>query len=259
MSANILVHRDGALATVVLNRPDALNAMTRAMWNRLGEAMLSLSADNDVRCVLLRGAGERAFSAGDDIAEFERERHDMESAREYAATVARAHHSLRHCRHPMVAMINGVCVGSALVIAAQADLRVCGAASRFGVPVNRLGLSMSCDELPVLVALVGRARALELLLEGRIVDAAEACAMGIVHRVVDERRVAECAYHSARGIAAAAPLAARWHKKFINRLAQPAPIAAHEREESLACFGSADFHEGRRAFLDKRSPRFRGQ
>lgn len=145
------------------------------------------------------------------------------------------------------------------MIAAQADLRVCGAASRFGVPVNRLGLSMSCDELPVLVALVGRARALELLLEGRIVDAAEACAMGIVHRVVDERRVAECAYHSARGIAAAAPLAARWHKKFINRLAQPAPIAAHEREESLACFGSADFHEGRRAFLDKRSPRFRGQ
>lgn len=259
MSTNILVQRDGALATVVLNRPDRINAMTRAMWNRLGEAMVSLSADNDVRCVVLRGAGERAFSAGDDIAEFEHERHDVDSAREYAATVARTLDSLQHCRHPVVAMINGECVGSALVIAALCDLRVCGAASRFGVPVGRLGLAMSADELPALVALVGRARALELLLEGGIVDAAQACAMGMVHRVVDDARVAECAYRSARSIAAAAPLAARWHKKFINRLVQPAPIEAHEREECFACFGTADFHEGRRAFLERRSPRFRGQ
>jgi enoyl-CoA hydratase/carnithine racemase len=258
MSANILVHRDGALATVVLNRPEKGNAMIRAMWNTLGEAMLSLSADNDVRCVILRGAGEESFSPGDDIAEFEQQRHDVASGREYGATVARTIDSLKHCRHPVVAQINGVCVGSGLAIAALADIRVCGASSRFGAPLNRLGAVMGHDELHALLALVGRARVLELLLEGRIVNAAEASAMGLVHRVVDDARVAECAYESARRIAASAPLAARWHKKFINRLTDSAPLSAYEREECFACFGTADFQEGYRAFLAGRTPRFRG-
>lgn len=259
MSANILVHRDGALATVVLNRPEKLNAMTRAMWNTLGEAMLSLSADNDVRCVILRGAGETSFSAGDDIAEFERQRHDVDTARKYAATMRRTIDGLRHCRHPVVALINGICVGSGLVVAALADIRVCGLSSRFGVPINRLGVVMSYDELSALVGLVGRARALELLLEGRLVDATEAKTMGLVHRVVDDARVAERSYESARRIAAAAPLAARWHKKFINRLEDPKSLRAQEREECLACFGTADFKEGYHAFLDKRTPGFHAQ
>lgn len=259
MSANILVHRDGGLATVVLNRPHKLNALTRAMWNTLGKVMVSLSADNDLRCVLLRGGGERAFSSGNDIAEFEHERHDPDSARAYAATMARTLDSLKHCRHPVVALINGHCLGGGLALAALADIRVCGVSSRFGVPLNRLGVVMAYEELPALLALVGRARTLELLLEGRVVDAAEATAMGLVHRVVDDARVAECAYASARCIAAAAPLAARWHKKFINRLADPAPLDAQEREECLACFGTADYREGYRAFLDRRTPRFRGQ
>lgn len=258
MSANILVHRDGRLATVVLNRAEKLNALTRSMWNTLGEVMVSLSADNDLRCVILRGADETSFSSGNDIAEFGHERHDLASARAYAATMARTLDSLKHCRHPMVALINGHCIGGGLALAALADICVCGVSSRFGAPLNRLGLVMAYDELSALIALVGRARALELLLEGGIVDAAEAKTIGLVHRVVDDARVAECAYQSARRIAAAAPLSARWHKKFINRLADPSPLDAREREECHACFGTADYREGYHAFLDRRAPRFRG-
>ncbi len=253
-----MVQRDGALATVVLDRPEKLNAMTKAMWHKLGEVMVTLSADNAVRCVVLRGAGERSFSPGNDIAEFEHERHDVDSAREYGAVMARTLESLKACRHPVVAMIHGICVGGGLEIAALADIRVCGASSRFGVPINRLGLVMSYPELAGLVGLVGRARALELLLEGRIVDAAEAASIGLVHRVVDDARVAESAYATARRVAAAAPLVARWHKKFINRLEVPRPLGDAERDEAFLCFGTSDFREGYRAFLDKRTPRFRG-
>lgn len=258
MSANVLVQRDGALATVVINRPAKLNALTRAMWHRLGEVMVMLSADNGVRCVVLRGAGERAFSPGNDIGEFERERHDVDSARAYGAVMARTLDSVRGCRHPVVAMIHGICVGGGLELAALADLRVCGRASRFGVPINRLGLVMSYPELAGLMRLVGRARTLELLLEGRVVDAGEAMAMGLVQRVVDDAAVTEAAYESARRIAAAAPLVARWHKKFVNRLEDPRPLDDEELDEAFLCFGSGDFREGCRAFLDRRVPRFRG-
>jgi len=258
MSARILVQRDGALATVVIHRTEKLNAMTRAMWHRLGEVMVMLSADNDLRCVVLRGAGERAFSPGNDIGEFEHARHDVASARAYGEVMARTLESIKACRHPVVAMIHGICVGGGLEIAALADVRVCGRASRFGVPINRLGLVMSYPELSGLVGLVGRARALELLLEGRIVEAEEALAMGLVHRVVDDARVTDAAYQSARRIAGAAPLVARWHKKFVNRLDDPRPLDEAERDEAFLCFGTGDFREGYRAFLDKRAPRFRG-
>jgi enoyl-CoA hydratase/carnithine racemase len=258
MNPNILVQRDGSLATVVLNRADKLNAMTRGMWHTLGEVMVSLSADNGLRCVVLRGAGGKAFSPGNDIGEFERERHDVDSARAYGADMARTLSSLKSCRHPVVAMIHGICVGGGLEIASICDIRICGRSSRFGAPINRLGLVMSYAELEGLIGLVGRARALELLLEGRIVEADEAYRMGLVNRVVDDERVTEAGYETARRIAAAAPLVARWHKKFINRLADPTPLGEAEREECFLCFGTGDFREGLQAFLDKRKPRFRG-
>jgi enoyl-CoA hydratase/carnithine racemase len=258
MSANVLVQRDGALVTVVLNRPEKLNAMTKAMWQRLGEVMATLSADDAVRCVVLRGAGGRAFSPGNDIGEFEGERHDVASARAYGQVMAGTLEAVRECRHPVVALIQGICVGGGLEIAALADIRVCGRSSRFGAPINKLGLVMSYAELGGLLRLVGRARTLELLLEGRIVDAGEAHAMGLVQRVVDDGQVVDEAYATARRVAAAAPLVARWHKTFVNRLEDPRPLSEEEREECFRCFDSADFREGYRAFLEKRTPRFGG-
>jgi enoyl-CoA hydratase/carnithine racemase len=259
MSDTILIQRDGAIATVVLNRPEKLNALTKPMWQRLGEAIVGLSAEDEVRCVVLRGAGDKAFAPGNDISEFENERANVEQARAYGAIMHRTLAALADCRHPVVAMINGICVGGGLEIAANCDLRICGESSRFGAPVNKLGLVMAHAELRGLLGLAGRAVALEILLEGRVFGAQEAKEKGLVTRIVADDKVEEEAYATARRIAAGAPLVARWHKKFASRLADPRPLTDAEIDEGYACFGTEDFRIGYRAFLDKRKPEFEGR
>ena len=259
MTESILVERDGAIATVILNRPEKLNALTRAMWRRLGEIIESLSADDDLRCVVLRGAGGKAFAAGADIGEFETERANRERAGVYAAEVGRAIASIQACRHPTLALIEGACVGGGLEVAAFCDMRICGESSSFGVPIKRLGLVVGYEELRGLIALVGRAATLEILLEGRVFGADEALRMGLVNRVVPDGEVEEEAYATARRIAEGAPLVARWHKRFIKRLDDPAPLTDAELEETLACYDTDDFRRGYQAFLAKKKPDFTGR
>ena len=184
----ILVARDGAVATVMLNRPDKLNALTKPMWQRLGEVMRELSADDSLRCIVLRGAGGKAFAPGNDIAEFETERSNFAQGKAYGAILHDALGAIADCRHPTVALIEGICVGGGLEIAALCDLRICGEGSRFGVPINKLGLVMAHAELAALVQLAGRAMALEMLLEGRVFGAREALDKRLVHRVVADDR-----------------------------------------------------------------------
>ena len=259
MSDLIELQRDGAIATVVLNRPAKLNALTKPMWRELGETVERLSADDGVRCIVLRGAGERAFSPGNDIAEFAAERADKAQAIEYGRVMHATATALAECRHPLVAQIHGICVGGGLEIAALCDLRICGVSSRFGVPIKSLGLVMAYAELAPLVRLVGSSVALEILLEGRIFDAAEAKDKGLVTRVVADDRVAAETRETAERIADGAPLAARWHKKFARRLADPRPLAAEELDECFDCFDSEDFRIGYAAFLAKRRPGFVGR
>ena len=259
MTETILVERDGAIATVVLNRPEKLNALTRAMWRRLGESIESLSADDDLRCVVLRGAGGKAFAAGADIGEFETERANRERAGVYAAEVGHAIASIEACRHPTLALIEGACIGGGLEVAAFCDMRICGESSSFGVPIKRLGLVVGYEELRGLIALVGRAATLEILLEGRVFGADEALRMGLVNRVVPDGKVEEEAYATARRIAEGAPLVARWHKRFVKRLDDPAPLTDAELEETLACYDTDDFRRGYQAFLAKKKPEFTGR
>ena len=259
MSDSISVTRDGAIATVVLNRPAKLNALTKAMWIELGAAIDALSSDDDVRCIIVRGAGERAFSPGNDIAEFATERANKAQAIAYGAAMHDTARAIKACRHPLVAQIHGICVGGGLEIAALCDLRICGASSRFGAPIKNLGLVMAYAEMAPLVDLVGKAVALELLLEGRILDAAEAKEKGLVTRVVPDAEVAGEARATAERIADGAPLVARWHKKFALRLADPRPLSAKERDECFDCFDTEDFRIGYAAFLAKRKPDFRGK
>ncbi|MBX3634296.1 MAG: enoyl-CoA hydratase/isomerase family protein [Rubrivivax sp.] len=258
----ILVEHDAAnpaIAIVTLNRPDKLNAMTKPMWLRLGEVMRALSADDALRCVLLRGAGGRAFSPGNDIGEFATERGNFAQGKAYGAVLHGALGAIADCRHPVVAQIDGLCVGGGLEIAALADLRICGASSRFGAPINKLGLVMAHAELAALVQLAGRAVAAELLLEGRLFSADEALARNLVHRVMPDDRVAAEAQATAARIAAGAPLSARWHKRFLRELASGAPLTEAQRDEAYRCYDSEDFRSGVAAFLAKTPPVFAGR
>ncbi len=259
MLEHILCERDGPVATVTLNRPEKLNAMTKFMWQRLGEVMRELSAEDDVRCVVVRGAGGKAFSPGNDISEFETYRSNARQAKDYGGLLHTALGGLKDCRHPTVALIEGICVGGGLEIAALCDIRICGESSRFGVPIKRLGLVMAYPEIGPLADLIGAAATLEILLEGRVFGAAEAKDKGLVNRVVADDKVEETAYESARLIAAGAPLVARWHKKFLRRLKDPAPLTEAERNEGYACFDTEDFQIGYRSFLDKKEPEFKGK
>jgi enoyl-CoA hydratase len=254
----ILVERDGQIVTVVLNRPEKLNALTKPMWQRLGEVFGELSADDTLRCVVIRGAGTKSFAPGNDISEFENERSNVEQARAYGRIMHNTIDAIAACRHPVVAMIHGICVGGGLEIAGLADVRICGESSRFGVPIKNLGLVMAYGEMRALIDLAGRATALEILLEGRVFGAEEAKEKGLVTRVVPDDKVEEETLAAAARIAEGAPLVARWHKKFARRLADPRPLTEEEYDEGFACFGTQDFAVGYQAFLAKKKPDFKG-
>jgi len=259
MSKAVVVERAGASARVTLDRPDKLNAIDNAMWDRLDEVFADLDGDETLRCVVMQGAGDKAFSVGADIGEFEDNRSSVEQARIYGrrthATMAR----ILGCRHPVIAKIHGLCVGGGLELATICDLRICGASARFGIPVKRLGLVVAYDELEPLVQLVGPANAMEILLEGRIFGAERAAAMGLVNRVVADEELEAEIQATAERIAEGAPLVARWHKKFTRRLLRPEPLTPEEIDEGYHCFGTEDFRTGYQAFLAKTKPEFRGR
>ena len=257
----VLVERDGAIATVLLSNPGKLNAITVAMWCDLKRVMDRLSAEDTLRCIVLRGAGSDAFAAGADIAEFAVERDNAAQGRRYHREyVHGALEAVGECRHPTVAMIHGPCAGGGLEIACMCDLRISGPSGRFGVPINRLGFAIAYDELAAVLPLTGRATALEILVEGRMWDAAEALRKGLLSRVVPDAELEQETYSTARRIAEGAPLVNRWHKRFVRRLApQPAPLTEPEIAENFAYFATEDYRIGMQAFADKKRPQFKGR
>ncbi len=259
MSELIKTGRDGQIATVTLNRPEKLNAMTKPMWGALADAMQTLSADDGLRCIVLRGAGGGAFSPGNDISEFETERSNPEQAAAYGELLHKALAAIRDCRHPTVALIEGICVGGGMEIAACCDMRMCGESARFGAPINKLGLVMAYPEIAGLLSLVGRAATLEILLEGQIFGAARALQLGLVTRVTPDSQVAVETYATAQRIAEGAPLVARWHKAFIKQLESGAPLTPEQGAEGYACYATEDFKTGYSAFLAKAKPEFKGR
>lgn len=260
MSGTVEIRRDGATATVTLSHPDKLNAICAAMWRALADGFAKLSADDALRCVVVRGA-DGNFAAGADIAEFPVVRGDAAAVRRYhMETIAPALEAIAACRHPTVAMIEGVCVGGGLEIACHCDLRIAAADSRFGVPINRLGFPMAPGELQGLLALAGRAVTLEILLEGRVFDATEARDKGLLTRVVPAAGLAAEVAATVARIAAGAPAAARINKATIRRLsARPEPLDPAELDAHFAYAASRDHAEGVSAFLARRQPRFTGE
>lgn len=255
----VQVEKKDRIATVRLNRPEKLNALNKAMWLGIGEAMTALDRDDDIGCVVLTAAGDRAFSPGADIAEFATERADVAQATAYGHVMHATMGAVAACRHPTLAVIKGICVGGGLEIALMCDMRICGAGSRFGVPINRLGLVMAYPEIEALIRLCGQAVALEILYEARVFGADEAKEKRLVNRVVADDKVDGEGFAMARRIADGAPLVNRWHKKFARRLAEDRPLSQEEAAEGFACFATEDYRAGRDAFLAKTKPEFKGR
>ncbi len=258
MSKRVRVEIDAPIATVRLDAPAHHNVLDVDGWRAVAQAFRELSADDEVRCIAVRGTGGRAFSAGSDIGAFADQRSEPDDVRAYSAAIGDAMNAVRVCRHPTVAIIEGLCVGGGLEIAACCDLRVCEESSRFGAPINRLGLTMSHDELTPLLQLLGPGPVLEILLSGELIGAERALTVGLVNRVHPVGTVVDHGYGLVARIAAGAPLVNRWHKKFVRRLLQREPLTDEERAEAHHAFDTDDYREGRTAFLEKRDPEFRG-
>lgn len=259
MSGSIFLQRDGYVATVVIDNQSKRNAMSQAMWIEMGDLILELSSDDQLRCIVLRGAGEEAFGSGADIDEFEHIRASKEQAIAFARHGHRAMHAVRDCPIPTLAAIRGACVGGGLELAAYCDMRIASEGSRFGIPIGRLGAVLAYPELQGLVRLAGPNFALELLLEGRVITAEEAFAKGMLNRVVPHECFDQEIRETAARIIANAPLSARWHKKFVSRLRQSGPLDEVELAEGYACFDTEDYFIGYQAFLGKTRPVFKGK
>jgi enoyl-CoA hydratase/carnithine racemase len=251
--------RDGEIATLTLNNPGKRNAIDLGMWVRLADLVDTLSADAEVRCLVLRGAGDQAFAAGGDLEEFVTARTTLDQALHYHGQVATALKAIAECTHPTVALIQGACIGGGLEIAGACDLRIAGESARFGAPINKLGFSMYPGEMEGLLALAGPAVIKEILLEGRILNAREAYEKGLLTRVVADVQVEDEAYGTARRICAGAPLVAGWHKAWIRRLEDGRPLSEAEKAASFAFLDTEDYEEGLAAFLAKRKPKFRAR
>ncbi|MGD1877972.1 MAG: enoyl-CoA hydratase/isomerase family protein [Kiloniellaceae bacterium] len=254
---SIELERAGAVATLWLNRPARRNAFDLAMWGRLGDLVADLAGDGSLRCLVLRGRGG-AFAAGADISEFPQKRHSAAQAADYARIMDRATEAVADCPAPTLAVIEGPCVGGGLELAVQCDLRLATETARFGIPINRIGHCLPYPAMIALVELAGRAAALEILLEGRILTAEEALAKGLVTRVVPDDALEAEASAMVTRIADGAPLAARWHKQLAKGALRPETLTEEDWRVPLLSCDTADYREGIRAFLAKEKPVFRG-
>lgn len=260
MPGQINVSRDATLATLTIANRAKLNAIDHAMWLAMRRELAELASDSALRCLLVRGEGEAAFAAGGDIEEFLDRRMSVEAGLAYHEdAVAPALNALAEFPLPVVAMIHGACIGGGLEIAACCDIRIAADNASFGAPINKLGFSMYAGELAHVLAAVGPAVVSEILLEGRILDASEALAKGLVSRVVPAATLADEAAACCRRIAQGAPLVAREHKRWIRRLRNGVAPTLDEKRASLALIDSADYREGLAAFLGKRRPQFSGR
>lgn len=259
MAGTVHLEIGRGLARLTLDSPGKLNAISVAMWGTLAQHCASVAADNSVRCVIVQGA-QGHFAAGADIAEFPQVRFDETSGRGYhLALMAPALEGLRTLPMPVLAAIEGNCIGGGLEIALACDLRVARSDARLGAPVGRLGFPFAVPELKVLLQLVGPAVAAELLLAGRLLTGEEAERKGLVQRAVAPAQFALAVEETIDGVLAGSPLAARLNKANLLRLKEGREVSAQELQASFGFFRSADYAEGIAAFLERRPPQFTGR
>ncbi len=257
----ILARVEDGVGWLTFNQPEKRNAISLEMWDAGAHVAEAFAKDDAVRVVVMHGAGGKAFASGADISEFDKTRASAEAEADYSRRSSEARKRLEALEKPLIAMIQGFCIGGGCATALVADLRIAGEGSRFGIPAARLGVAYAYESLRRLVALVGPAVAKDIMFTGRQFDEAEALGVGLINRIVPAERLEETVTEIARTIATNAPLSIRASKEAIERIAGDPGKADRTRFEAFyrACFDSADYAEGRAAFMAKRKPVFTGQ
>lgn len=264
MSASIekiVVEKSAGVGRLIFNQPQKHNAISFEMWQGISQAMHDFAADDSVRVIVLCGAGEKAFSAGADISQFAEKRATKDDVDNYERAAVQAHEDLTGIGKPTIAMIQGYCIGGGAGIALCCDLRIASEDARFAIPAAKLGLAYRWDDVYPLVQLVGASFAREILFTARQFNADEALAMGFVNRVVPRAELETYVDDYAERIAANAPLTIRAAKRTIGEaLKDPGDRDLDTITDLVdACFASDDYAEGRRAFMEKRKPVFKGR
>lgn len=262
LSTEKMAFETGAgIGWMIFNNPERRNALSLEMWGGMAEILRAFEADDAVRVVVMKGAGEKAFVSGADISQFEKNRSSAEQAAEYARVSEEARRVMEGMKKPLIAMIRGYCLGGGLGVALQADIRVASDDSQFGIPAGRLGIAYGFDGLKRLVDLVGPAKAKEIMFTARRITAANALDIGLVNAVAPAEELEGVVKDMADVIAGNAPLSVRASKLTIDEVAKDGAdrdLAMIERL-SRECFDSDDYREGRTAFMEKRKPVFTGR
>jgi enoyl-CoA hydratase len=258
--STILGEKADGVGLLTFNNPDRRNAVSLEMWRATSSLLQDFENDASVRVVVMRGAGGKAFVSGSDISQFEDQRKNAEQSAVFAQHSAEALQRMTRLSKPLIAMIQGYCIGGGVRVAAAADIRIASEASVFAIPAAKLGLGYSFDSVEVLVGLIGPAAVKELLFTGRRVSAIDALRMGLVNKVVPDAELERTARDLALEIAGNAPLTLRAAKIAVAQAMLPPVNRNMELVESSirACFDSQDYAIGRKAFADKQTPRFTG-
>ncbi len=257
----ILQSISNGVGVITFNNPEKRNAMSLDMWEGLGHALVELRDDADVRVVILVGAGDKAFVSGADISQFEKNRHNAEASEQYAKRSAAQRALLADYPKPTIACVRGFCLGGGMQVAMLADIRIASDNSQFGIPAAKLGIAYGYDGLKNLVSLVGPSFARLLMYTGMRIDAAEGSRIGLVDRVVPDAELWGATMEIARTISGNAPLAIQAAKITITQVLKDPDRRDMDAIKAIgtACMDSEDFREGRRAFMEKRKPQFRGR
>lgn len=257
MSDEILVERRGAIATVILNRPKSHNAITIGMYTGLPGVVSELDEDSAVKVVVLRGAGEKSFASGADISEFEKERGNATSARNYNERVAEAEHAIEGLKKPTIAMIHGYCIGGGAGLALACDIRFADTKGRFAITPGKLGLVYSLESSKRVVDLVGPARAKWILLSGLQIPADRALSLGLFDELSSPEELEQFTYEFAETVCSRAQFSVRAGKEMVRRITLG---QVQDDEDTInirnSSFDTEDFAEGVKAFLAKRPPNF---